>query len=360
MAPNRPCLRRAVLVLAAMLFAGCSLPPPQPVTSTPTTTPFSTPVTTIATSTMPTVTTPTTPPISSPLGFSGAAALAIVKEQVLDGNNTTRYRVPGTRGNDEAAALIARDLRVAGWAVSYDVFNATYQCKDTLMHNVVGERAGTSGRIIILGAHYDTRPIAESDADPAGRTKPIPGANDGASGVAVLLELANVLALSNDTVRLVFFDGEDGGDMGDGCTDWLIGSRHYADSIPVAQWKNVSAMVLVDLVGDPNLVLPKEKLSQQGPGKLVQQRIYEVGAGLGYGAIFTNDSTNSSRIQDDHQPFLEKQMPAVDLIHLVSPSDGYFPEWHHTQHDDLSHVSAASLEAVGRTLEAWLESGVLS
>ncbi|MFA5863000.1 MAG: hypothetical protein WDA16_15015, partial [Candidatus Thermoplasmatota archaeon] len=85
-------MRRAVLVLAAMLFAGCSLPPPQPVTSTPTTTPFSTPVTTIATSTMPTVTTPTTPPISSPLGFSGAAALAIVKEQVLDGNNTTRYR----------------------------------------------------------------------------------------------------------------------------------------------------------------------------------------------------------------------------------------------------------------------------
>jgi Zn-dependent M28 family amino/carboxypeptidase len=295
------------------------------------------------------------PPAATP--FSGARALDLVEEQVLHENGSVRYRVPGTAGNDEAAAIIAGHLEAAGWNASYDRFNASYRCRDTPMHNVVGERAGTSGRVVILGAHYDTRPIAESDADPANRTRPIPGANDGASGVAVLLELARVALPTNDTLRLVFFDGEDGGDMGNGCQeDWILGSRHYAETIPPAQWKDVRAMVLVDLVGDPDLVLPKERLSMLGPGADVQRRIYEVGAGLGYGRIFTNDTRNSASITDDHRPFLDRQMPAVDLLHLVA-APAYFPEWHHTQHDDLAHVSAASLEAVGRTLQTWLATG---
>lgn len=337
------------------------MPPPQPGTSTPTTTN----ATTTPTTTSPaTTTTPvsTTPPVVQTPRFDGAAAFAFAKEQVLSANGSTRYRIPGTPGNDEAAVLIVNDLRAAGWSVTSDNFNASYRCKDTFLHNIVGQRLGTSGKVVILGAHYDTRPVADSDPSPDNRSAPIPGANDGASGVGVLLELARVLSPTNDTVRLVFFDGEDSGDIAtDACkTPWLLGSRHYADSIPVSEWSSVRAMVLVDLVGDPALVLPKEGLSSLGPGKLVQQRIYEVGAGLGYGRIFTNDTTNSSQIEDDHKPFLEKSMPAVDLIHLIAPSDGYFPEWHHTLHDDLAHVSPASLEAVGRTLQAWLESGVLS
>src|SRR5439155_11256162 len=118
---------------------------------------------------------------------------------------------------DEAADLISSHLEAAGWNVSRDPFTGTYRCANVSMHNVVGERAGTSGKLVILGAHYDTRPIAESDPDPANRTKPIPGANDGASGVGVLLELARSLAGVQDTVRLVFFDAEDGGDMPNSC-----------------------------------------------------------------------------------------------------------------------------------------------
>jgi hypothetical protein len=91
-------------------------------------------------------------------------------------------------------------------------------------------------------------------------------------------------------------------------------------------------------------------------GGAVQKRIYDIGAGLGYAAVFTNDTAHGYSITDDHKPFEERGIPAVDLIHLVAAPQ-YFPEWHHTQHDDLTHVSEKSLEIVGRTLEVWLRAG---
>ena len=345
----------AALVLAFALV-GCNAPGP---VTTSTTTTTSTPATTTTTPTV--VTLPT--PVAKP--FDDAAAFAFAREQVEYANGTIRYRVPGTSGNDEAAALIASHLRADGWAVSYDNFTANYRCAQTPLHNVIGVRPGTSGRtaaqqgtdaprassVVILGAHYDTRPIAESDPDPANRTKPIPGANDGASGVAVLLELARTLGPMNDTVRLVFFDAEDGGDMPNSCdTQWLIGSERDAGSIPLADWRNVRAMVLVDLVGDPNLSLPRELNSDSK----LQDQVYSVAGSLGYAHVFTNDTKNSAHITDDHVPYAQKSMPALDLIHLV-PAPQYFPEWHHTQHDDMAHVSATSLGIVGRTLKTWLE-----
>lgn len=335
------------MLLVTALVAGCSLPPAQPGTNATTSTPPAT----------------TTPTPATHAAFSGPDALAFAREQVLYKNGTTRYRVPGTDGNDEAAALIAEHLGADHWNVTYDVWPSPFMCGNVTLHNVVAERTGTSGRIVLIGAHYDTRPVGDSDPDPANRTLPIPGANDGASGVGVLLELAHVLARTNDTVRLLFFDAEDAGSITvvPSCgTDWLLGSTHYANhTLPLSEWSKVKAMVLADLVGDPNLTFPKELSSEYGPGKLVQQRIYEVAGGLGYAGIFTNDSKDSADIEDDHTPFLQRSMPGVDLIHLVHAPQ-YFPEWHHTLHDDMSHVSAASLEAVGKTLQVWLESGQLS
>lgn len=324
---------RAALLVLVVLLAGCGVPAPAPGTTT----------------------TPPSPTPAEP--FDGARALDHVKAQVLDPSGSVRYRVPGTPGNDEAANLIANASRGAGWNVSWDFWNGTYQCRATPMHNVVAQRNGTSGRIVILGAHYDTRPIAESDPDPANRTKPIPGAGDGASGVGVLLELARTLPPTADTVRLVFFDAEDGGDMGDGCTDWLLGSRHYAENLTAAERAASKVMVLVDLVGDPNLTLPRELYTYRTEGRAFQDRLYAVAAGLGY-APFTNATTASYSITDDHVPFREAGIPSVDLIDLRA--DTVFPEWHHTQHDDLEHVSAASLEAVGRVLQRWLAEGARS
>jgi hypothetical protein len=113
-------------------------------------------------------------------------------------------------------------------------------------------------------------------------------------------------------------------------------------------------------VGDPGLRLPRELATYNTAGRPVQDRIYAIANGLGY-IQFLNETRpgQTFSIEDDHTPFHQEQIPAVDLIHLVANAKA-FPEWHHTQHDDLSHVSAASLEAVGRTLWLWLAEGAQS
>lgn len=216
------------------------------------------------------------------------------------------------------------------------------------MHNVIGERVGTSGRVVAFAAHYDTRPIAERDPDPARRDEPIAGANDGASGVAVLLELARVMPPTNDTVRLVFFDGEDGGNyLGSQCTDWILGSRAYAGTLSEDELAQIWAFVLVDMVGDHDLQLPRELNSHRA----LQDEVYAVAWSLGHEQFV--DAPGVS-VTDDHIPFVEAGVPAIDIIHLRPGGPWPFPETHHTHADDLENVSPDSLEVVGTTLEAWL------
>jgi glutaminyl-peptide cyclotransferase len=337
-------MRFFALVLAAVLLAGCGRVDPSPATTTAS----------VVTSTLPVTT--TRPVATDPGTFEGQKALERVREQVHNEDGSVRHRVPGTPGNDEAARIIADTMAGLGWTVSWHHFNSTsYACNEAVpMHNVVAERPGVSGKVVLLGAHYDTRSVAEKDANPENRTRPIPGANDGGSGVGVLLELARALNATDDTLRMVFFDGEDGGSRP--CADWIIGSRAYATSMTPAEVVQTKAMVLVDMVGDPSLVLPREGNSRQGAAGKVQDRIYAFGGSLGYADVFTNDTKHSYPITDDHVPFRERGIPSVDLIHLIA-APAVFPAWHHTQQDDMSQVSAASLEAVGRTLEAWLEAG---
>lgn len=332
-------MRFLLALLCAALVAGCALPggpPPPPDEPTPATT-------------TPVVATPT-PALHEPR-FDGERALERVREQVLWPDGSVRFRVPGTPGNAEVAAWIADEMAGMGYDVSWHHFNATYGCERTAMHNVVAKRAGASGRVVVYAAHYDTRPIADKDPDPENRTRGVPGANDGASGVAVLLELARVLPPSEDAVRFVFFDGEDGGGYkGRTCTDWILGSRAYADSLDDAEMARIRAFVLVDMIGDPALKIPWEGYSREGPGRPIQDDIHATAHALGHRQFL--DEPGSS-ILDDHVPFVDRSVPAVDLIHTIPGDPRVFPGWHHTAHDDLEHVSAESLDAVGETLEAW-------
>jgi len=223
------------------------------------------------------------------------------------------------------------------------------------MHNVVAERAGASGRFVTFAAHYDTRPVADKDADPANRGTPILGANDGASGVGLLLELARVLPNDTDLgVQMLFFDGEDGGGYkaAEGCdTDWILGSRAYAESRSAEQLAQIDALVLVDMIGDPNLTLPREGYSAADPrGAPVQTEVYATAKALGHTQFLDRIGI---QVLDDHVPFLERKVAAIDLIHTVPGDNRAFPYWHHTLEDDLDVVSADSLAAVGRTLETW-------
>ncbi|HEX2022841.1 MAG TPA: M28 family peptidase [Candidatus Thermoplasmatota archaeon] len=333
-------MRALAFALVVALLAGCSLPAPAPAaTATPS----------AATST-PTASTPAVTPGFVEPSFDGERALAHVRAQVLRDDGSVRHRVPGTEGNEEAARIIERELSALGFDVARHAFTATYGCEEVAMRNVVAQRNGTSGRVVVFAAHFDTRPIAEKDPDPANRSRPIPGANDGGSGVGVLLELARVLPPANDTLRLAFFDGEDGGGYkGASCTDWILGSRAYASSLGPEDLATIRALVLVDMVGDPGLRLPWEKGSREGPGAPLLDRLWGIAHGLGH-RQFVN--ATDLAITDDHAPFLDLGVPAVDVIHLTGDRS-VFPATHHTQSDDLAHVSAASLAAVGRTLETW-------
>ena len=215
---------------------------------------------------------------------------------------------------------------------------------DTECYNIIATWNETANSSIILGAHYDTRPEADADPDPLNRTKPILGANDGASGTAVLMELARVLPIENRSrVELVFFDAEDSGGI-DGW-NWIRGSAHYVSVLDTERIKSISAMVLVDMVGDANLYLPKEGTSTPS----LKNLIWSIADHLGYGSTFVDTAGGS--VFDDHRPFLDAGIPAVDIIQVP------FPSYWHTLEDTPDKCSAESLETVGRVLEVFIVDG---
>ena len=188
----------------------------------------------------------------------------------------------------------------------------------------------------LLGAHYDSRMFADNDPDPANQTQPVPAANDGASGVAVLLELARTLPKDTVPVWLVFFDAEDNGRI-EGW-DWILGSREFVKNNPIQP----RAVVIVDMIGDADLNIYKEQNSNPAIDRM---RSGKQPKSLGYGEKFIRQYKYS--MLDDHTPFLEAGIPAVDII------DFDYPYWHTTQ-DTPDKVSAESLKAVGDTLLAWI------
>lgn len=257
--------------------------------------------------------------------FNGERAYADVLTQVGSG-----ARTPGSEGHVKVRAWMREELESAGWQVEV-------QESEVLGHpifNIVAKRGDESPQII-LGAHYDTRLFADNDPDPANRSKPAPGANDGASGVAVLLELARVLPEDTVPVWLVFFDAEDNGRI-EGW-DWILGSREFVKRNPVQP----RAAVIVDMIGDADLNIYKERNSDRA----LTDEIWAAAQSLENDTVFLPDYKHS--MIDDHMPFLEAGIPAVDII------DFDYPYWH-TMEDAPDKVSSASLQAVGETLQAWI------
>lgn len=257
--------------------------------------------------------------------FDGQRAYADVQTQVAFGP-----RSPGTDGHAQIVAWMRAELESAGWQVEV-------QESEALGHpvqNIVAKRGDASPQII-LGAHYDSRMYADNDPDPASHTQPVPAANDGASGVAVLLELARTLPKDSVPTWLVFFDAEDNGRI-EGW-DWILGSREFVKN-NVLQPR---AVVVIDMIGDADLNIYKERNSNTG----LTDEIWGVANSLGYEKQFIAEYKYS--MEDDHTPFLEAGIPAVDII------DFDYPYWH-TVGDTTDKVSAESLEAVGKTLWTWI------
>jgi len=240
-------------------------------------------------------------------------------------------RTPGSQAHADAIVKIQYELEKAGW----DVKIQTLTQDGHPVENIIATHGNPAGPIVI-GAHYDSRLVADQDPDPLLSTQPVPGADDGASGVAVLLEMARVMpSKTADHVWLVFFDAEDQGNLPG--WDWILGSKAFVANLD----QKVTSAVVVDMVGDKDLNIYREKASDAA----LTTQIWETAANLGYADQFID--AEKYNILDDHLPFLEAGIPAVDII------DFDYPYWH-TSYDTADKVAPESLKAVGDTLLAWL------
>ncbi len=282
----------------------------------------------------------TVPPAQNPIveEFDADRAFSYLMKQVEFGP-----RPPGSRAHVACRDYLRAQLENSLGNASLQPFELDADGCRIRMWNVLSNHDPESSRQVLLCAHWDTRPTADKEEDPEKRTQPILGANDGASGVAVLLEIASIVARRPPPVgvRFVLFDGEDYGPNSD---RMYLGAKHYAKSPPKPdpEWG-----VLLDMVGDKDLGIWRERNSEQrAPG--VNDRIWEAARATGHEDVFHNRVKWS--ITDDHLPLLDVGIPIVDLI------DFDYRPWH-TLEDTVDKCSPESLLAVGQTvLQALYES----
>jgi Zn-dependent M28 family amino/carboxypeptidase len=249
-------------------------------------------------------------------------------------------RVPGTKSHAAALAFLVKHARAHADRVELEEFRAAqppYPPGVTLTNVVARFGPGRTPRIL-LGAHWDSRPRADADPDSSRRRQPVLGANDAASACAVLLHLAERFHAQPPAVGvdLVWFDGEDGGLPGTTDT-YCLGSREHVRRL--AEPRPAYAIV-VDMVGDRNLVLPMESYSLAHAPEVVHA-VWGRAEELGFGAIFVAEPQPA--VFDDHVPFLESGIPAIDMI------DFDYPYWH-TVEDTPDKCSPQSLAVVGEVL----------
>jgi glutaminyl-peptide cyclotransferase len=248
-------------------------------------------------------------------------------------------RIPGSAGHAQQLEWLETELRALADSVFLDPFeHVTGEGHELDLTNVIARFGPADGSRLLLLTHWDTRPRADQSSEVADRDRPVLGANDGASGTAVLLELARMF---NDQppaggVEMLFSDGEDYGPSTD---DMFLGARHYVAGIGS---ENPPAYgILLDMVGDADPSFPIEAYSMESAGQVVQ-RVWGIAADLGYRRFFPMDRT--VRVVDDHVQFNEAGIPVANVIDFeYGPGNSFW----HTPRDVLENTSAQTLLMVG-------------
>ena len=264
--------------------------------------------------------------------FDGDRALAHIYQQVSFGPRT----LDNPSAKAETLGFIASYLKPLATKLTIQKFSNNGMSGNNLWASFINPKPHANQRIM-LGAHWDTRPISDQESDLSKQHLPTPGANDGGSGVAVLLELARIFAANPPpvSVDLVFFDLEDMGNIDN--LPFAIGARAFVER---NRFYRPSAGIIVDMVCDKNLTIPQERYSKTKASALIDQ-IWEI-AGRQNATVFSKDQ--GAYIQDDHLPFLEANIPVIDLIHYP------FPDYWHTSEDTVDKCSSNSLEQVGNVI----------
>lgn len=269
--------------------------------------------------------------------FSGADALSYARAQLAFGP-----RVPGTPAALAAGDWITARMRERADTVIEQRWTHVTTTGDSVpMRNILARFRPAATERVLYVTHWDSRPRSENAADPAQRSLPVPGANDGASGVGLFVALGDVLKRAPPSVGvdLLFVDGEDYGSFGTDTStmrDVLIGSSYFAKNLPSPGYQPLYGVVW-DMIGDADLRIPPEGYSVERAPEVVR-RVWQQAAALGYGNIFV--TTGGQYVVDDHLPLLDAGLRVIDVIDLQYP-------YHHTPQDTGDKISARSLQVVG-------------
>lgn len=273
--------------------------------------------------------------------FDGESALRYAKAQVDFGP-----RVPGTESAKRAGDWIVAEMKKrADTVIVQEWTHVTQDGKQLPMRNILARFNPAATERILYVTHWDTRPMSDGSENLGERQLPVPGANDGASGVGLFLALGDALK-KNPTatgVDLLFVDGEDYGEFDEKLADVLIGSSYFAKNPPDSAYRPMFG-VLWDMIGDRDLVIRKEGFSVQRAPEVVD-RVWSKAAELGHDRVFL--PVEQGPVTDDHLPLLEAGYRVIDVIDLDYPD-------HHRPSDTIDKISARSLSIVGEVAEALL------
>jgi len=283
--------------------------------------------------------------------FNSDSAYAYLAKQVSFGP-----RIPNSLAQIHCKDWIVEKLKGYGWQVKIQEFTSfRYDGYKMKGYNIMAQYQPQIQKRILLAAHWDARSIADKDS--VDKNKPIDAANDGASGVGVMLEIARLLSETPKKptvgVDLIFFDLEDHGEPHDftgnpSTTSWALGSQHWATNMMPENYRPYYG-ILLDMVGARGAKFPHEGTSMQyAPG--IVRSIWATASDLGYGNMFIDE--DAFGISDDHTAVNEvAKIQMIDIIDLRPVNGGFdFGSFHHTHQDNLNTIDKSTLKAVGQTL----------
>jgi len=281
--------------------------------------------------------------------FERDSAFKFVSQQLAFGP-----RIPNSEAHLACQSYLASSLKKFGAEVTEQKFiSKSFDGKSLNGNNIIGRFNTSAQRRILLGAHWDSRPFTDSPVTVGDKNQPVPGADDGASGVGVLLEIARQLQINpvDFGVDIVFFDLEDYGDSNGGASEtWCLGSQYFSKNLIYQANEKPEYGILLDMVGASGARFAKEEISVQYAGNVVD-KVWNLAQAMGYGNYFVNDRVGA--ITDDHY-FVNSiaQIPMIDIINRpVDTQTGFVAHWH-TPEDTLDKIDRNTLRAVGQLILA--------
>jgi len=283
--------------------------------------------------------------------FNEDSAYYFVEKQVSFGP-----RVPNTRQHVECGDYLVNELKRFGMQVieqkaDLKAYNGTV----LKARNIIGSFMPEKTDRVLLFAHWDTRPFSDHDPDPANHHTPVTGANDGASGVGVLLEIARIIMETNPAVGvdIIFFDAEDYGEpefeksLFGNENWWCLGSQYWSENPHVPGYE-ARFGILLDMVGAADATFRKESFSIYYANNIIG-KVWETARLLGYGRYFVDKEGGT--INDDHVPVNQiRRIPSINIIQYDPGTDSGFGWYWHTVNDKMDNISKETLKAVGQTV----------